>query len=278
VPTLQGDEWKLLAGYIQSISGISLDESKRYLIESRLSSVMEQTRCLSYGELYMRARAEGSGAIERSVIDAITTGETSFFRDGAPFQLLRMKLLPELIARRGENNGAKIPVRIWSAACSTGQEVYSIAFILRELLGGSDRYDVRLLGTDISPEAVERAAAGVYNCVEIGRGMDPGLLARHFHAERGRWRIRDEIRSLASFRTLNLMRDFSLLGEFDIIFCRNVAIYFTEADKIAVFGRIARQLARDGALIIGSTESLVGVCPGFQARRDCGAVYYARAG
>ena len=276
--TLQGDEWKLLAGYIQSISGISLDESKQYLIESRLGSVMEQTRCLSYGELYSLARAEGSGPIERSIINAITTGETSFFRDGAPFQLLRRKLLPELVGRRGRNGAAKIPIRIWSAACSTGQEVYSIAMILREMCGGNEKYDIRLVGTDISPEALERAAAGVFNSVEVGRGIDPGLLARHFQEERGQWRVREEVRALATFRTVNLMRDFSLLGEFDIIFCRNVAIYFSEADKANLFERVGRMLARDGALVIGSTESLVGSCPQFQARRECGAVYYERAG
>jgi chemotaxis protein methyltransferase CheR len=277
MPTLYTDEWRLLAGYIQSICGIRLDETKQYLVESRLSSLLEQTRCLSYGELYWRARAEVSGSIERSIINAITTGETSFFRDGTPFQLLRQKLLPDLIARRAGAGGAKIPIRIWSAACSSGQEVYSIAMVLREALGTAEKYDIRLVGTDISPDAVQRANSGTYNSVEAGRGIDPALLSRYLQKQNDVWRVRDDVRALASFRTLNLLRDFSMLGEFDVIFCRNVAIYFSEADKTSLFDRVGRALAPHGALIIGSTESLLGICPQFVARQERGTVYYEKS-
>lgn len=274
--TLRGEEWRLLADYIQSICGIRLDETKQYLIESRLGHVLQQTKCQSFGELYIRARGEPAGGIERSIIDAITTGETSFFRDTLPFDLLRHKLLPDLIARRSRAGDGKIPIRIWSAACSTGQEVYSIAIVLREVLGGAEKYDIRLIGSDISPEAVRRASSGIYNGLEAGRGIGGSALARYFQKEKDSWRVRDEIRKMASFRTLNLMRDF-MIGEFDIIFCRNVAIYFSDADKMALFDRIGRALAADGALIIGSTESLVGKGQQFLAKIDRGCVYYEKA-
>jgi chemotaxis protein methyltransferase CheR len=275
---LCGGEWKLLAGYIYSICGIHLDESKQYLIESRLSGLLEQTASLSYTGLYQKARMDATGQIERSIIDAITTGESSFFRDDAPFQLLRHKILPDLIDRRSGKAGGKIPIRIWSAACSAGQEVYSIAIVLREVLGASERYDVRLMGTDISPEAVRRASLGVYNGVEASRGLDAGRLSRYFTRQEGNWKVRDEIRAMASFRAVNLLRDFSSLGQFDIIFCRNVAIYFTETDKIALFGRMQKSLAADGCLIIGATESLGGVCPRFVSKNYLRAVFYQQGG
>ena len=274
---LRPGEAKLMASYIYSLCGIQLDESKAYLIETRLCSLLEKTGCASFSELCTKARLDGSGALERSIINAITTGETSFFRDDAPYQLLRYKLLPDLIDRRSRAGAAKIPIRIWSAACSTGQELYSIAIVLRETLGESDKYEIRLLGTDISPEAVRKASLGVYNAMEAGRGLDPAKLSRYFARHNGNWKVRDELRAMASFRTLNLLRDFSCLGQFDILFCRNVAIYFSEVDKIALFQRLEKSLAPDGYLVIGSTESLTGLCPQFEPKNHLRTIYYQRA-
>ena len=270
-------EWKLVAGYIHAICGIQLDESKQYLIESRLSSLLEQTASSSYSELYNKARSDGTGTLERQIINAITTGETSFFRDDAPYQLLRYKILPDLIDRRKRAGSVKIPIRVWSAACSTGQELYSIAMVLRETLGDWDAFEVRLFGTDISPEAVRRASLGVYNTIEAGRGIDAAKLARYFIRHESNWKICDQLRALACFRTLNLLRDFSSLGQFDIIFCRNVAIYFSEADKCGLFRRIEKALAPDGYLVIGSTESLAGLCPQFEPKNHLRTVFYQRA-
>lgn len=275
---LCGDEWKLLAGYIHSICGIQLDESKRYLIENRLSGLLEQAASLSYAGLYQKARMDATGRIESSIINAITTGETSFFRDDAPYQLLRHKILPDLIDRRTRTVTGKIPIRIWSAACSSGQELYSIAIVLREVLGGAEKYDVRLVGTDISPEAVRRASLGVYNSVEAGRGIDAGRLSRYFAKQDGKWKVRDEIRAMVSFRTVNLLREFASLGQFDIIFCRNVAIYFSERDKISLFGHMEKSLGPDGYLIVGATESLSGICPQFVSKTYLRAVFYQRGG
>jgi chemotaxis protein methyltransferase CheR len=271
------EEWRPLAQYIQSICGIQLDESKQYLIEGRLGPLLAQWRLPSFTALCNQARAEPGRALERGIVDAITTGETSFFRDGAPFDLVRMKLGPDLIERRKQAAAGKIPLRVWSAACSTGQEVYSLAIILHQLTGGSDRFDVRLFGTDISPEAVQRAAQGVYNRFEAERGIPAPVLQRYFTPLSDGWKVREEIRAMASFRTLNLMKDFSFLGCFDLIFCRNVAIYFSESDRKSLFSRIADHLAQDGSLIIGATESLLGMSHRFRARQASRAVYYQRA-
>lgn len=268
---LQPAERGLVSQYIYSISGIALDDSKAYLIEGRLSGIAQQNGCASFGALISHARSDPSRSIERRIIDAITTNETMFFRDNAPFDLLRHKIVPELIDRRRRNGTCR--VRIWSAACSTGQELYSIAILLKELLGDPDRYGVRLLGTDISDEAVARASKGIFSQVEISRGLPPELRLKYFSSRDGNWQIRDEIRALASFKRLNLMSDFSSLGRFDIILCRNVAIYFNESDRRTLFGRLERALEPDGYLMIGSMESLANM-PQFESKRHLRSVYY----
>ncbi len=269
---LQPEEQKSLTEYIYSFCAVTLDDSKGYLIESRLAALVEETGCASYGGLMQRAKSDPSHAIERRIVDAITTNETFFFRDTTPFDLLRHKLVPELIDRRSRTGSSRI--RIWSAACSTGQELYSIAILLKELLGDTDRYGVRLLGTDISDDAVARASRGVYTPVEISRGLTEAQRTRYFAPIAGGWHIRDEIRGMASFKKLNLMADFSALGRFDVIFCRNVAIYFSERDRISLFGRMERALEPEGCLVIGSMESLNGLCPQFQSKRHLRSVYY----
>ncbi len=274
-PTLGGEERKLLAAYIYSVCGIDLDHTKHYLIEGRLRTLVAQTRAGTYSELYNKARSDTSGALERAIIDAVTTGETLFFRDRAPFELLRHKILPELIDRRARANPARIPLRIWSAASSSGQEVYSIAIVLRELVGNFDKYDIRLIGTDICSRAVARASKAIYGDVEMERGLSEAERSRYFVRCDAGWRVRDEIRAMASFRILNLMRDFSALGQFDIVFCRNVAIYFQDADKAALFARMAKSLAADGCLIVGATESLP-ADSGFEPRRYMRTVFYQR--
>ena len=274
---IQDEERKALSRYIHASSAIALDESKGYLIEGRLGALVEEMGCRSYGELLARAQSEATGVTRRRIIDAITTGETLFFRDSSPFELLRNKILPELIDRRSRSGGNR-PIRIWSAACSSGQEAYSIGIVLKELLGDPYRYGVRLLGTDISDHAVARASRGVYNRVEIERGLSGAALSKYFVQVAEGWRIRDEIRGLASFRTLNLAQDFTSLGRFDLILCRNVAIYFNEQDKTSLFHRIGNTLESDGYLIIGAMESLGNTCPEFESSRHMRSVYYTLKG
>ena len=273
---LEPEEQRNFTRYIHSVTAIALDDSKSYLIENRLADLVRELGCRSYGELLSRAQADAAGLIRRRIIDAITTGETLFFRDNGPFDLLRYKLLPE-IADRAVRGGRR-SIRIWSAACSTGQELYSIAIIIKEVLGDPDRYGVRLVGTDISDQSVARASRGIYNQIEIGRGLSDAVRDRYFRPVAGGWQIRDEIRAMASFRTLNLMNDFSSLGRFDIVFCRNVAIYFNDRDRVSLFNRIGQSLEREGCLIIGAMESLVAVCQQFESRRHLRSVYYTLKG
>lgn len=269
-------ERQTVAQYIHSICAITLDESKDYLIESRLSGLMEEMNCPNFSQLVNRSKTDPHGAVKRRIIDEITTGETLFFRDTAPFDLLRHKILPELIDRRSRSSfGASqtIPIRIWSAACSTGQELYSIAIVLRDLLDLS-RYSIRLVGSDISDQAVARASEGVFSAIEMARGLPDSYRDKCFTRHSKGWKVRDEIRAMVSFRKLNLMEDLASIGKFDIVFCRNVAIYFNDRDRASLFNRVEQRMESDGWLIVGAMESITAVCPQFESKRYLRSVYY----
>jgi chemotaxis protein methyltransferase CheR len=265
----------LWSAFIKNICGNIIDE-KAYLLESRLSPIADELRCDSWMDLYSKVRNDVSGTIKRKVINAITTNETSFFRDTAPFEMLKFKILPDLIDSRKKQSpsGADIPIRIWSAACSNGQELYSIAISILELLGSMSGYDIRLLGTDISDAVVAKASHGFYSKIEIERGLSPQMLHKYFDSVGNEWKIRDEIRSLAIFKAINLLEPLSFPHKFDIVFCRNVSIYFNSDDRKKLFTNIRRVLAPDGYLIIGSTESLSVICPEFNSFRYMRSVYY----
>jgi chemotaxis protein methyltransferase CheR len=270
------EEMQVWSRHIHQLCGISLDESKAYLLETRLGTLLRDAGAASFSEFYYKAKSDLSNALNRKIIDAITTNETSFFRDSTPFDLLRHKLIPELIDRRRKAGARQVPLRIWSAACSTGQEAYSTGIVLKELLGDLNGYDIRIVGTDISDKAVAQASYGYFSRLEMDRGMPLEKVNKYFVPADNRWKVRDEIRALASFRTMNLLQPFTFPTPFDIIFCRNVAIYFTEPDRVKLFQNLGRSLARDGALIIGSTESLTGLCPEFESKRYLRAVFYQK--
>lgn len=269
-------ELKIIAQYIQSISGIYLDQSKSYLFETRLSSLVEANQCGSYQALCQKAKQEPSKKIEKEIVDAITTNETLFFRDKGPFELLQHKLLPELIDNRASGPNRSSRMKIWSAASSTGQELYSIAIVIKELLKNNPKYSFTLLGTDISDSAISQASYGKYNRFEIERGLDKKYLQKYFTLFGDSWKIKDELRAMVNFRKLNLMQPLTALGKFDIIFCRNVAIYFTLGDRKKLFNKLADCLVDDGYLIIGSTESLTGVCPRFVPKRHLRSIFYQK--
>ncbi|MDA8409227.1 MAG: protein-glutamate O-methyltransferase CheR [Treponema sp.] len=276
--TLNAEEFSVYARLIRDLTGIALDASKAYLVETRLDALVRELELKGFSDLYYRIKSDASGALARKVIDRITTQETSFFRDTAPFDMLKFKILPDLIDARKRSlpKGGRIPIRIWSAACSTGQEVYSILISLKEVLGDFSPYSIRILATDISDSAIAKASRGFYQAGEIVRGMPPELLSRHFIAQDGGYRVRDELRAFATFKRWNLFDDFSSFGRFDIVFCRNVAIYFTEEDKRGLFSRIERVLEGDGSFIVGSTESLLSSAPVFEAHRYLRSVYYRK--
>jgi chemotaxis protein methyltransferase CheR len=273
---IKPDEVKILSKYIYDISGINIDVSKTYLLETRLGKLLEAENCGSYTDLYYAAKKDSLKNIQKKIVNAITTNETLFFRDKNPFELLKHKIVPEIIDKHSVsiNNPTDSSIRIWSAACSTGQEVYSIAIILKELLYDVFKYRIKLLGTDISDAAVTQASAGVYNKFEIERGLSADKLQKYFTPNGLGWKIKDEIRAMAMFKSINLQEPFNYLGKFDIIFCRNVAIYFTLEDRKKLFNRIADSLEPNGYLIIGSTESLTGVCPRFVPKRHLNSIFY----
>src|SRR5712692_407646 len=194
ITTLEVD---VLGRYIYGLCGIMVDQSKAYLLESRLGPLLEEFQCRSYCELYTRAQRDASQHIPQRIIDAISTKETSFFRDQTPFDLLKFKLLPDYFDRvRGTANGTVPHLSLWSAACSTGQEVYSIAMTLQELPSGLGPYRSTILGTDISNTALAQASYGSYNKVEMARGLPPDKIARYFQTVGSQWRIKDELRAL----------------------------------------------------------------------------------
>jgi chemotaxis protein methyltransferase CheR len=273
---IKPEEIKVLSNYIYNISGISIDASKAYLLETRFGKILEEEGCKSYSEFYHKAIADKCKALEKKIIDAITTNETLFFRDTGPFDLLKFKVLPDLIDARTAKGAGPGPVdlKIWSSACSTGQELYSIAIIIKELLHNAGGHKITLMGTDLSDAAIAQASAGTYNKFEIERGLPREKLQRYFTPQGSNWKIKDEIRAMATFRRMNLMQPFLGLGKFDIIFCRNVAIYFTLQDRQKLFNKIAKVLQPDGYLLIGSTESLTGICPQFIPKRHLRSVYY----
>ena len=273
---ITSDELGVLRKYIHDISGILLDQGKDYLIETRLGSLAEELGCASYLELHKKALLDPSKQIKERIIDAISTNETLFFRDTAPFDLLQHKILPELIDLRSLKGPGPlpIPIRIWSAACSTGQEVYSIAIVLKELLPDMSAFNIKLLGTDLSDAAVAQASYGQYTKFEIERGLSSVKLQQYFNGNGDTWKIKDEIRAMVNFQKLNLMMPFGDLGKFDVIFCRNVAIYFSLEDRKKLFDKLADMLDPGGALIIGSSESLTGVCSRFEPLRHLRSVFY----
>lgn len=270
------DEFDLISQYIYDLSGISLDKSKGYLVETRLGGLLTEQGCSTYRELRDKAKADPEKILEKKIIDAITTNETLFFRDISPFELLQHKIMPDVIDNRSGQPSSLLPItlRLWSAACSTGQELYSIAMVLNELLAGKNKYKVRLLGTDISDAAITQASCGSYNKFEVERGLSQERLGKYFVANGNVWKIRDEIRAMVTFRKLNLMLPFSGLGKFDIVFCRNVAIYFSLEDRKKLFDKIADILEPDGYLVIGSTESLTGICSRFEPKRHLRSIFY----
>jgi chemotaxis protein methyltransferase CheR len=273
---IKPDEIKRLSSYIYQVSGISIDASKAYLLETRLGKLLEEENCSNFSELYRRIQSDSRCLLEKKVINAITTKETFFFRDTSPFELLKYKIMPELIDKRSKNASlvGMPPLRIWSSACSTGQEIYSIAMVIKELLGGNGDQHVKLMGTDLSDAAIAQASNGIYNQFEIERGLPREKRQRYFTPTGGKWKIKDEIRAMTTFKHINLMKPFIGLGKFDIIFCRNVAIYFTPEDRKKLYDKIADVLSPDGYLIIGSTESLTGVCPRFVPKRHLRSIYY----
>lgn len=248
-------EFDFLRTYLKARSGLALSGEKRYLVESRLGPVCRRFNLASLHDLVNALKGGREAAMEKAVVEAMTTNETFFFRDRAPFDLFRDVLLPEAMARRA----AQRRLRIWCAAASTGQEPYSLAMMLHEAAPRLAGWTVDLVATDLSTEVLERARAGLYSHFEVQRGLPVQLLIKHFEQVGEQWRIAANLRQMVDFRPLNLLQAFDQLGTFDIVYCRNVLIYFDAATKGDVLARISVSLAPDGAVLLGAAETVIGL-------------------
>jgi chemotaxis protein methyltransferase CheR len=254
-----------IAGLVRARSGIVLGADKSYMLDTRLGGLMRENGLAGLDALAARLRAPGSERLAAAVTEALTTNESFFFRDGKPFEHLR-RMLPRIAATRA----ATQRLRVLSAACSTGQEAYSVAMVA-EGLGLSSRLEV--LGTDLSSEVVRRAREGVYSQFEVQRGLPVQMLVKHFRQEGGQWRISSALRAMARFETGNLLGDLRPLGTFDVIFCRNVLIYFDAPTKTRVLSALADRLAPDGVLYLGGAETVLGLSDRFIAIEGERGVY-----
>jgi chemotaxis protein methyltransferase CheR len=262
-------DFEFIAALLKERSGLIITTDKLYLLQTRLVTVLRDHKLAGLSELVGLLRQPGTTAVKDAVIDAMTTNETSFFRDLHPFETLRKSIIPALIERRKEARS----LRIWSAACSTGQEPYSIAMILKDhfpILGG---WNVEIVGTDISPTVLARAREGIYSTFEIQRGMPIHTLVRHFDQVQDQWRAKSELRRMVTFKQVNLLQDFSSLGVFDIVMCRNVLIYFDQSTKSAILAAIARRIPADGSLVMGGAESMFGISDVFAPVSGLKGVY-----
>ncbi|WP_321494148.1 protein-glutamate O-methyltransferase CheR [uncultured Desulfobacter sp.] len=268
------EEFKTFSQYILDISGIALTTGKEYLLETRLNPLLAKYQCNSYSELMKKSKLGLNKELEGEIIDAISTNETYFFRDKSPFQLLQHKILPDLIDKRSKKSFGKPAIRVWSAANSTGQEIYSLAMTLIEMGVTLDKYNIRLFGTDISDAAIAKASYGIYNKFEVARGLEPSRLNRFFLPTEDKYKVKDELRAMVQFKKMNLMKPFIGIGKFDIVLCRNVMIYFTTEDRRKIYTNISKVMEPDGYLLIGSTESLVNDTDLFASFRYLNSVFY----
>ena len=255
------EDFDLIARLVHERSGLVLSRDKAYLVESRLNPVARRHRFKGVEALARAVRQDRDEALITEVTEAMTTNESSFFRDGRPFQQFRELVLPRLLARRARAEC----LRIWSAACAAGQEPYSLAMVLAEHAALLEGWDVEILATDLSREVLAKAEAGCYSQFEVQRGLPIDLLVRHFTQDHDRWQLDEDLRAMVSFQPFNLLDDPAGLGSFDVVFCRNVLIYFDEATKTRVLEGLAKRVADDGFLFLGGTESLLGLTDAFQA-------------
>jgi chemotaxis protein methyltransferase CheR len=255
---------------IRESSAIVVDQTKSYLITTRLAPVMKRHGLASLADLVARLRSSTLGPLRDEVIDAMTTNETLWFRDSHPFDALRTSVLPEVLERRATERD----LVIWSAACSSGQEPYTIAMLLREHFPQLFNWTVRLMATDLSGEMLGRAAAGVYSQTEMNRGMPAAMLVKYFERVGAEWRVIAPIRSMVEFRTINLARPWPYVPTADVVFLRNVLIYFDTETKRAILDRVRGVLRPGGALFLGAAETTLGIHNGFVPQRHGTATVY----
>jgi len=264
------DEYQAFRLFLEQASGIVLGENKHYLVTSRLNGIMNEFSIASFSQLMDHMKRDQK--LRQRIMDAMTTNETSWFRDNYPYDVLKEKILLEAAKRK------PLSFRIWSAACSTGQEPYSISMIVSEFLSspfsGLGADCVKIVGTDISSAAMQQAKNACYEGVSVTRGLSPERKKRFFRENNGCWEVATEVRDRVSFREMNLMQSYSFLGKFDVIFCRNVLIYFSQELKRDILKRMTQVLNPGGYLILGGSESISGYSDDFElVKWNSGVIY-----
>jgi chemotaxis protein methyltransferase CheR len=268
-------EFRIIRDYIEKNCGILVAEEKTYLIEARLTTLMKELKCRSFVELHSNAITDKSNSIRDRIIDAMTTNETFWFRDQFPFSILEKNVFPEIEKSFADNRKKK--VRIWSSTCSTGQEPYSIALTIYEFC--RNHFNVRpehfeILATDISSIVLNTAQSGRYDDQSMSRGMPEEIRNRYFRYENHTWILDDRVKNLVSFSKHNLRDRYTLFDKFDIIFCRNVLIYFSDIFKKDILHRCALQLLQGGYLFTGTSESLINYSNEFEMLKYQKGLYY----
>ncbi len=266
---MNGDHFDVLSGLIRKHSGLVLTRDKAYLLESRLLPVARKWSLKTLADLATAVRGQADTGMVRDVVEAMTTNESFFFRDVKPFDQFKSFVLPHLLRARAATRS----IRIWSAACSSGQEPYSLAMILSEQRAQLAGWRIEILATDLSTEILDKAQAGLYSQFEVQRGLPIQLLVKYFKQQGERWQIDPAIRAMVSFRQLNLLDEMTAFGRFDVIFCRNVLIYFDQPTKTMVLDRLSRQMAPDGHLYLGGAETVLGISDKLQPVPENRGVY-----
>jgi len=266
-------DFDYLRQMLRERSGLVLSAEKQYLAESRLLPVARKHRLATLADLVAALKTTSPGQLAIEVIEAMTTNETFFFRDKVPFEHFRDTVMPALIVSHAKRRR----IRIWCSAAASGQEPYSLAMLLREMNAKLAGFKIEILATDLSNEMLEKAKAGIYSQFEVQRGLPIQQLVKYFSQVGEAWQIAPEIRAMVSFRPLNLLHDFGHLGSFDLIFCRNVLIYFDQPTKIGVLDRLARVLEPDGFLVLGAAETVIGLTAAFKPMPDKRGLYVPNA-
>lgn len=267
-PEIDAETYKFLQEYVYRESGIVLDGDKRYLLEARLTCIVRQRQLRSLNDLCALLHANNDAGLKRQVVEAMTTHETSFFREPVQYDALRTVVLPQLIEQRRDTKR----MSFWSAAASSGQEAYSLAIMLLEM--GLGDWNIQILGTDLSTQVLERATAGKFLQIEVNRGLPVAYLLKYFTRVGLDWQLKDVVRRMVRFAPVDLRQSLRTLGPFDVVFCRNVLIYFDVENKKKILAELRETLFRGGYLLLGGTETTLNLDDRFQRKIVGPAVFY----
>ncbi len=262
-------DFELYKSLLYSKSGLVITPDKSYLLDSRLTPIAKKWNYPTLEMMTLQLRALPDPKLIKDIVEAMTTNETSFFRDTKPFTLFQETILPHMIA----NRASKKSIRIWCAACSSGQEPYSLAMILKDKEAQLKGWRIEIVATDLSDDILDQARKATYSQFEVQRGLPIQYLMKHFTQVGETWALKDEIKSMIKFSTFNLLDEMTKMGQFDIIFCRNVLIYFDEKTKAGILGKMERQMEKDGFLLLGGAETVLGITDKFSPMPDKRGLY-----